>query len=71
MLVDVESAADVPEGAADDSEGLGLPPAAFAGTADDPEADAIADDAVAEAAALTVGTAVAATEEAPWKCEIQ
>lgn len=70
VLVDAESAADVAEVAADDdAEGFGLPPAAFAGTADDPAADAVADDAAAEleteAAGLAVETADAATEEGP------
>jgi len=72
VLVAAESAADVPEAEAEDGEGLGLPPAAFAGTADDPAADTVADAADPEAdaaeaavAALTVGTADAAMEETP------
>lgn len=75
LLVEV-SAADVPEAAAEESvadveEGvLGLPPAAFAGTAVVPAADAVSEpDAAAAVAAalagLTVGAADAAMVETP------
>lgn len=68
-LDDAESAAEVPEGAAEESEevegegvGFGLPPAALAGTADGPSE---VDDAAAVGAALTVGAADAGMLETP------